>query len=270
MKLIESIILGIVQGLTEFLPVSSSAHLILVPAWLKWQEPSVLFIVALHFGTFAACLVYFRQDVIRLCVSFFTSLKKMPAFSLFTEMEKLAWMLTASTCVTAILGFLFKKQFERLFENVHGVAFLLLVTAAVLFLAERFKSEKKALADMSFANALLIGLGQTISIAPGISRSGSCISSAVLLGYSKKDAARYAFLLALPAIFGAVLVEGHSHFKELSHHSGLPVLSAGVGASFVSGMFAIDFFMKKIKSLPLSYFSFYCFIAGLSSLLLLK
>lgn len=270
MRLIESVVLGVVQGLTEFLPVSSTAHLLLVPAWLKWQEPSVWFIVALHIGTLAACLVYFRQDVFQLAVSFFTSLKKMLRVSLFTDMEKLAWMIFASTFVTAFLGFLLKDSFERLFENMYATAFFLLVTAAILFLAERLKKEKKTIADVSFVHALLIGLGQTISITPGISRSGSCISSAMFLGYTKKDAARYAFLLAVPAILGAVVLEGHSHIKEIMHRENLAVVSAGVTASFISGMLAIDFLMKKIKQIPLYYFSIYCVLFGASSFFILK
>lgn len=271
MKLMESVALGIVQGLTEFLPVSSSAHLLLVPAILKWKVPSVLFIACLHLGTFLACLIYFRRDVIQLCVSFFTSLSKIVNKTSLTSMEKLVWLILASTFPTAFFGLLFKDAFESLFENTRGVSVFLLCTAVILFAAERWKKEKKTLEELSFMDAFLVGLAQTVSIAPGISRSGACLSSAVLLGLSKKDAARYAFLLALPAIAGAVIVEGMGALKGGSSLGGnLFFVAAGILASFISGMFAIDFFIKKVKQIPLSYFSAYCVVFGVSSLLLLR
>lgn len=266
MTFIESAVLGVVQGLTEFLPVSSSAHLVLVPALLKWDEPTVMFIVALHLGTLMACLLYFRQDVKRLVLSFFTSLRKMTNSSMLTPPEKLVWLIAASTLPTAFFGFVFKDYFEHLFENVRGVSVFLFVTALLLFVSERLKRETKELGQLSFLEAFLIGLGQTVSIAPGISRSGACFSSAVLLGYNKTDAARYAFLLSLPSVTGAVVLKGADALKGVSAETSLFFLSVGILASFLSGMLAIDFFIKKVSTLSLSYFSAYCLILGATSL----
>ncbi len=270
MTLIESVVLGIVQGLTEFLPVSSSAHLVLVPAILKWENPSVLFIVALHVGTLLACLIYFRQDVKDLAVSFFTSLGKLKQHAAFSPGEKLVWLIIASTFPTAFFGFLFKDFFESLFKGERSTALCLLGTAVMLSAAERLKREKKPLDSMSFRDAVFVGLGQTASIAPGISRSGACLSSAVVLGFSKTDAARYAFLLSLPAVLGAVVLEGLGALKDPGQLGSMPVVAAGVAASFISAVIAIDFFLKTIKRFSLSYFSAYCMVFSLSSLAILR
>ena len=255
MDIIDSIILGIIQGLTEFLPVSSSGHLELGKAILgdnSVPEESLLFTVVLHFATALSTLVIFRKDIIDIIKGLFK-----PGIN---EDQRFAGKIIISMIPAVIVGLFFEEQLEQLFGgNIMLVGCMLLVTAVLLFLADKAKSTNK---EVSFKNALIIGISQAIAMLPGISRSGATISTSVLLGNDKTKAARFSFLMVVPLIFGKIakdLVGGDLSFESQN----ITALGAGFVAAFISGLFACTWMIALVKKSKLSYFAIYCVIVGL-------
>lgn len=255
MSIIDSIILGIIQGLTEFLPVSSSGHLELGKAILGDQslpEDSLLFTVVLHFATALSTLVVFRKDILNL-------IKGVLIFEWNTDLQFVS-KIAISMVPAVIVGLFFEKQLESLFGgNVMLVGCMLIVTAILLYLADKAKNTNKS---VSFSNAFIIGISQAIAMLPGISRSGATISTSVLLGNDKTKAARFSFLMVVPLIFGKIaktILSG-----ELTYESeNFTVLSVGFIAAFVSGLFACTWMLTLVKKSKLTYFAIYCVIIGL-------
>ncbi|WP_055447554.1 undecaprenyl-diphosphate phosphatase [Lacinutrix mariniflava] len=255
MDIIDSIILGIIQGLTEFLPVSSSGHLELGKAILgdnSVPEESLLFTVVLHFATALSTIVIFRKDIIDIIKGLFK-----PGIN---EDQRFAGKIIISMIPAVIVGLFFEEQLEQLFGgNIMLVGCMLLVTAVLLFLADKAKSTNK---EVSFKNALIIGISQAIAMLPGISRSGATISTSVLLGNDKTKAARFSFLMVVPLIFGKIakdLVGGDLSFESQN----ITALGAGFVAAFISGLFACTWMIALVKKSKLSYFAIYCVIVGL-------
>ena len=255
MDIIDSIILGIIQGLTEFLPVSSSGHLELGKAILgdnSVPEESLLFTVVLHFATALSTIVIFRKDIIDIIKGLFK-----PGIN---ENQRFAGKIIISMIPAVIVGLFFEEQLEQLFGgNIMLVGCMLLVTAVLLFLADKAKSTNK---EVSFKNALIIGISQAIAMLPGISRSGATISTSVLLGNDKTKAARFSFLMVVPLIFGKIakdLVGGDLSFESQN----ITALGAGFVAAFISGLFACTWMIALVKKSKLSYFAIYCVIVGL-------
>ena len=193
------LILGIVQGATEFLPVSSSGHLVLTRFWLGWPDPGLVLDTILHLGTLAALLVYFWRDLLALAQAAWLSLRHR---SLADPQARLAWALVVGTIPGVLLGVLFDDLVEALFGAPQAVAGFLLVTALLLTFSERFGSQGRALESLSWRDAILIGLAQAAALAPGISRSGATIAAGLLLGLRRDAAARFSFLLAIPIVGG--------------------------------------------------------------------
>ncbi len=204
MTFIQALLLGILQGATEFLPVSSSGHLVIVPHLLGWPDPGLALDTLLHLGTLAAVLLYFRRDLWRLALAVWDSLRRR---AMATPEARLAWLLVLATIPGAVLGFLFEDQLEQLFGMPRAAAAFLLVTAAVLALSELLSRRSRTLEVLTFRDALLIGLAQTMAIIPGLSRSGSTIAAGSLLGYQREDATRFSFLLAIPIVLGGGLYQ---------------------------------------------------------------
>ncbi|MFB3895424.1 MAG: undecaprenyl-diphosphatase UppP [bacterium] len=262
MTVIQAIILGIVQGLTEFLPVSSSAHLVLVPYFLKWGEPDVIFDVGVHLGTLVAVAAYFWKDIIKLIVAFFRSLTN-KTFRASPD-AKLAWLIIYATIPAGLLGFLFESKFEALFGKPHIVGWFLLVTAILLisseFISKRFIMPAQ---EVTFWRGIAIGIAQAIAIAPGISRSGSTISVGMFSGLDRPTAARFSFLLSIPIILGAGLVK----FKHLIHMEVtsvyITILVAGFIAAAISGYIAIKYFLQYVQKNSLYIFGVYCILIWL-------
>lgn len=254
----KEIVLGLVQGLTEFLPVSSSAHLVLVPHFLGWRNPSVTFDVFLHGGTLLAVLIFFRKDLLGIVSGLFE--KNHTESDYF---RKLFFLLVLGTLPAAVAGIALKEQFESLFENVRTVSLFLMGTGGLLFLGSRL-SGKSTLGSLSFRDAFVVGAAQAFAICPGISRSGATIVAGLWCGLSMQEAARFSFLLSIPAILGAVLVKA----GDVTAGFFSPSVAAGVAAAFVSGYLAIGFFMKAMDVKRLSYFSLYCFVIGVFSFLI--
>jgi len=260
MEIIDAIILGIVQGLTEFLPVSSSGHLELGKAILgdnSVPQESLLFTVVLHFATALSTIVVFRKDIIEILNGLFSFR--------WNEDTQFVAKIVVSMIPAALIGFYFEDEFEQLFNgNILLVGFMLIVTALLLYLADRAKDTNK---KVSFLNAFIIGVSQAIAILPGISRSGATISTSVLLGNDKTKAARFSFLMVVPLILGKIakdLIFGEIIFESQN----VKILFVGFLASFISGLFACTWMIGLVKKSKLSYFAVYCFIVGFITILL--
>jgi undecaprenyl-diphosphatase len=254
MDILDSILLGIIQGLTEFLPVSSSGHLELGKAILGDQslpEESLLFTVLLHFATALSTVVVFRKDILSILKSLFS-------FS-WNEDTQFIFKIALSMIPAVIIGLLFEKQLEELFGgNILLVGCMLLVTAVLLFLADKAKDTNKA---VTFKDAFIIGVSQAIAMLPGISRSGATISTSVLLGNDKTKAARFSFLMVIPLIFGKIAKDMIGGDLGLDGQNAV-TLSAGFIAAFLSGLVACTWMISLVKKSRLSYFAIYCAIVG--------
>ena len=249
-QLVQAIVLGIVQGLTEFLPVSSSGHLIVVPALLGWDDPfieSLAFSVMLHVATLLALLIYFRSDWLRLIPAGLAALRDR---SFRGEPDrKLAWLLAASTVPAVIVGLLLNDLIETTFREPRLVAVTLVAGAVVLWVADRIGSKEREISALTFRAAIGIGAAQALALVPGVSRSGISISAGLFAGLDREAAARFAFLMATPITAGAGLWELR---KIVSGEAGveLPMvpLLAGMAASLVAGLLAIAVLMRYLRT----------------------
>lgn len=246
----DSILLGIVQGLTEFLPVSSSAHLVFTQSLLGWNQPELLFDIMLHIATLAAVLVFFRADILRL-------------FNLFDkDNRRYILLLAAATVPTGLIGFLGKDIVESAFTSVLWPAVFLLITGVLLAAAQRFGKGFKTRSQITFIDALIIGIVQGIAVLPGISRSGSTIAASMLLGIEKTEAAKFSFFLAIPAIMGAAVLG----FKDFQPGSQVAISGYAAGSvfAFIFGLISIFLVFKALVKNKLSYFAYYCWALGLA------
>ena len=255
MNYIEAIILGIIQGLTEFLPVSSSGHLELAKVILgdnSIPQESLTFTVVLHFATALSTIVVFKNDIIQILRGLFQ-------FK-WNEEFQFSLKIIASMIPAVVIGLIFEKEFEQFFGGeLLLVGFMLIITSLLLLFADRAQSTTK---KVSFFSAIVIGVSQALAILPGISRSGATISAAVLLGVDRTQAARFSFLMVVPLIFGKIgrdVLSGSINFESTQ----IGVLGVGFIASFIAGLFACKWMITIVKKSKLSYFAFYCFIVGL-------
>jgi undecaprenyl-diphosphatase len=259
MDVIDSIILGIIQGLTEFLPVSSSGHLEIGKAILgdnSVPKESLMFTVMLHFATALSTIVVFRKDI-------FSILKGLLFFK-WNDDTKFISKIVVSMIPAVVVGLFFEEQLEQLFGgNILLVGCMLIVTAILLFLADKAKNTNR---KVSFKNAFIIGVSQAVAMIPGISRSGATISTSVLLGNDKTKAARFSFLMVVPLIFGKITKDVFSGDLSFENHN-ITALSLGFMAAFISGLFACTWMMALVKKSKLSYFAIYCVVIGLIAIL---
>jgi undecaprenyl-diphosphatase len=255
----QALVMGIVQGLTEFLPVSSSGHLILVPFLLDWHDPfidSLAFSVMLHVGTLLALFIYFWADWLRLIPAGLAALRDR---SMGADPERrLAWLLLAATVPGALAGFLLNDFIETSVREVGLVALTLVIGGGILWLADRQGGRSKGVADVSFPIALGIGAAQALALVPGISRSGISISAARFAGLDREAAARFSFLMATPVTTGAAIFE----FRKLvTGEAGVDVslapLLVGMVASFLAGMLAIGSLLRYVRTRSLNIFVAY-------------
>jgi undecaprenyl-diphosphatase len=258
---VQALIMGIVQGLTEFLPVSSSGHLIIVPFLAGWDDAfirSLAFSVMLHMGTLVALLVYFRAEWIRLVPAALATMRDRSFQG--DEDRRLAWLLLASTVPAAIAGVVLNDLIETSFRQVELVAVTLIVGGILLALADRFGAKSRSIEDVTFPIAIGIGVAQAFALVPGISRSGISISAARMVGMDRESAARFAFLMATPVTAGAGLFEVR---KLIAGQGGVDVsivpLVVGLVAAAVSGMAAIHFMLGFLRRQSLDVFVLYRF-----------
>jgi undecaprenyl-diphosphatase len=255
----QAFVMGIVQGLTEFLPVSSSGHLIVVPFLLGWRDPfinSLEFSVMLHLGTLAALFAYFRSDWLRLVPAGLAALRDR-SFRDDPD-RRLAWLLAAATVPALVVGFAFNDIIEERFRQVGLVALMLVVGGAILWLAERNGSRRRGIGGLTFRAAIGIGAAQALALIPGISRSGISISAGLFAGLDRESAARFSFLMATPI---TALVGAYETRKVLAGESGVDVallpLVVGLVASLVAGFAAIAVLLRFLRSHPTHVFVVY-------------
>lgn len=271
MTLVQAIILGIFQGVTEFLPISSSGHLVLLQNFFGIKEGNLFFTEMLHFGTLISILIVYFNDIINIIIEFFKMIGegiKNKNFKIKNGYQKLALLIIIGSIPTAIIGFLFEDFFKTLYSSSLlpiGMAFI--ITGFLLWIANRKPYENKNVKNMSFLDSIIIGLFQGIAIIPGISRSGSTIVAGLLRGLDRSLATEFSFLLALPAIFGAGLFGIIDVVKTRSEVAFTIPLLAGVLLSAIVGVFAIKFLISMLKKDKLHYFSYYLWIVGLITII---
>ena len=270
-EIIEAIVIGVVQGLTEFLPISSSAHLILIPRVLGWNEAfinSAEFVVMLHMGTLAALLLYFWRDVLELIAAGWAALRERSLAG--DPKRKLALILLLSIIPAAIVGFLLEDWIESFFrDTILIIPLVLVVGALILWLAERFGSRERDLDHLDYGDAALIGIAQALALFPGISRSGITLSAGLFRGLTRESAARFAFLMGIPIIAGAGLWKMRSIVTGGSGDVHVDALLAGVIAAALSGWLAIGFLLRYLRTHSTGIFIAYRLIAAAVFLVLL-
>ena len=258
MGLIEAIILGIVQGLTEFLPVSSSGHIEIAKALLgiSKQEQNLLMTVVLHAATALSTIFVFRDDIKKI-------IRGLLQFKWNKEFQ-FSLKIIISMIPAALIGLFFENEIELLFgEQILFVGCMLIVTGLLLFLADNAKNTNQ---NVNFFHALIIGISQAIAILPGVSRSGATISTSVLLGIDREKAARFSFLMVVPLILGKMAKDIISGDILIESTTLMPLLT-GFTAAFITGLFACKWMIQLVKKSKLKYFSFYCFLVGTVSII---
>ena len=275
MDIIQAIILGIVQGLAEFLPIASAGQVVLVTHILGVTFPtesgSLAFNVLLHIGTLTAVVVFFWKEVIQIIKSFISSILDLFRGQFTNNLKddtykRLSWLLIIGTIPVGISGVLFTKRFEFFYNSVPAVSIFLIINGIILWSAEHVKRGNKKIKGISFKNALVIGIFESLALFPGISRSGSSISAGLFSGVDRVCAARFAFLLAIPAITGAIIVE----FKDigaLTETNTASIVAAYI-AVVIFGFLSIGLLLRIIKGTSLRIFSVYCWIVGGLALIL--
>jgi undecaprenyl-diphosphatase len=240
----EAIVLGAVQGLAEFLPISSSAHLIIVPWLFNWNDPGLVFDVALHLGTLVALLVYYWREWVSMGASLFNGDR---------ERRRLLIMLMVASVPGAIIGILFEKQADTTFRSPLLIAVALAALGIILWLVDRSAPQTRKISEVTFGDALLIGLSQAFAIFPGVSRSGSTITAARILRLERADAANFSFLMATPIIAGAGLFEG----RHLLHQGVTGDVIAGFVTAAIFGLIAIVALIRFVRTRTYEPFAWY-------------
>jgi len=263
--IIEAIILGIVQGATEFLPVSSSAHLVIVPYFFGMPPAPLIFDAMVHMATLLAVMLFFWNDLFNIAVSFFKNDRSEETRS----NKKVGLLIIAGTVPAALAGYFFEDFFAGFFSAPEAVGFLLLVTGSFLLLIERIAKQVRNIRELNFKNAVFIGIAQSFAILPGISRSGSTIVAGMFCGLTRESATRFSFLLSVPIIFGAGLFSiKKAFFDHTWADINIIVMLAGCFAAFVAAFLSIKFLISYVKKHSLDVFAIYCFVVGILVLLL--
>lgn len=260
----ESIILGIIQGVGEFLPISSSGHLIIVPYLFNLKPHSLSFDVALHLGTLCAVGIYFFSDWVNLIKEGFLSLKERTLAG--APERRLFWFILIATIPGALAGKFFEDKAETVFRNPLLVAFALGGFALILYLAQKINKGRKSLADIKLRDAFLIGLAQSVAIFPGISRSGATIASGLFLNLKKEEAVRFSFLLSFPLILGAGILKLESIIREGQNHAFY--FWAGFSAAALFGLLSIHFLLRFIRKYSFNLFICYRVVVSLLVIIL--
>ncbi|MCA9996049.1 MAG: undecaprenyl-diphosphatase UppP [Anaerolineales bacterium] len=256
MNLIEAIILGIVQGATEFLPISSSGHLVLVPSLLNMTQPTLPFIAIMHLGTLTAVLIYFYRDLLKIIQAVWTGVRQ--AAPLATTESRIGWFIIVGSIPAAVAGLTLSDFFDSAFGSPIIVAGLLLLTAVLLIIGERLMTGGKQLSQMTWKDAWVIGFLQMAALLPGVSRSGSTLMAGLKSGFSREDAARYSFLLGIPAIVGAGLLGILDVMQAHQLATQLPFFLVGFLIAAITGYLCIHFLLRWLQSHSLYVFAVYC------------
>lgn len=262
MEYIQAIILGIIQGLTEFLPISSSAHLMLVPHLTGWKYFGKYFDVAVHIGTFAALLVYYRFKVVELFKNFIKSFKNFKEIKNDHNLQ-LPWLLIASAFPAGVVGVLFENIIETKLSIVWVTASILIIFGILLAISESISSGKLETKNIDLKTVLIIGCCQAIALIPGVSRSGITMTACMFLGMKKDESANFSFLMSLPVVGGAAIFAVLRIIKDPSIMSSLWIFLFGIIASAISGYFVIKFLLDFLKKGSFQIFMYYRIALGL-------
>jgi undecaprenyl-diphosphatase len=248
----QAAILGLVQGLGEFLPISSSAHLVLIPWLFKWKDPGLTFDIALHLGTLIAVVIYFWKDWLRLIAKGMTEAR--------SKEGRLFWYLVVASIPGAIVGFLLEKKAETIFREPFLIAIMLILLGVLLYWADRKGAKDTEMDRISWRTCLFIGLSQALAIIPGVSRSGITMTVGLWMGLTREGAARFSFLLAAPIILGAALVKLP---QLVSNPSGITMnFIIGILVSFATGILSIGILLRYVQTKNFLPFVWYRFILG--------
>jgi undecaprenyl-diphosphatase len=252
LTILQAVILGLAQGLGEFLPISSSAHLVLIPWLLRWTDPGLTFDVALHVGTLVAVVLYFWKDWWQLIIKGFTDVRSVKG--------RLFWYLVVATVPGAIAGFLLEKKAETLFRSPLLIAIMLILMGIFLYWSDHRSSKNIEMNNITFRTSLLIGISQALAIIPGVSRSGITMTTGLMMGLNREGAARFSFLLSTPIIFGAAMVKLPGVISNSS------VITAdfmiGMAVSCMTGIASIGFLLRYVQTKDFLPFAWYRFALG--------
>lgn len=262
MTIVSSMLLGIIQGLTEFLPISSSGHLILFHDILNWQTADDLaFDVFLHWGTLVALVIYFYKDIIRYIKAF---LKSFVSWNLKTDLDqRLSWLILISMIPAVIAGLFLNDIIDQLFRNIISVAFFLIIVGVIFLLVERYCVKNMNLTSLTWGKALLLGVAQAIALIPGVSRSGATISTGLVLNLNREEAARFSFLMSIPIVFAAGAKKAWDMKDLVLSTADFFVYLVGFLASVIIGYLAIKFLLNYLKNHSLNIFAYYRIILGI-------
>jgi len=269
MTLIQAILLGILQGLTEFLPISSSGHLVILPFFLNWNLPAkemFIFNVLVQNGTLVAVIVYFWKDLWSIFKEFFSQLFKGTPFA--SHAARLGWLLIAATIPAGLAGIFLQDVVEKAFSSPLAAGIALILTALLMILGERISQNIGDLHDLTLVDALFMGLMQSLALFPGISRSGATISGGMMRHLKREAAARFSFIMAVPIMLAAGGLSTYEMFTEVNDLAAfLPLMAAGFLSAMVVGYVAIRWLLKFLVNHRLIYFSIYCVLLGGATIL---
>lgn len=268
MHLLEALFLGVIQGLTEFLPISSSAHLRIVGTFTgSGEDPGAAFTAITQIGTEAAVVVFFWRDIVRIIGHWFRSLTgKLPRND---PDAKMGWLIIIGSVPIVVLGLLFQDQIETVLRSMWVVAIMLILFGILLGIADYVGAKRRRLDDLTYPHGILFGLAQALALVPGVSRSGGTITMGLFLGYERAAAARYAFLLAIPAVFGSGFFQLFKSWDEPDQYFSLGETLAATGIAFVVALGVIAFFMNWISKRSFLPFVIYRILLGMTLLILL-
>ncbi|MCX6159448.1 MAG: undecaprenyl-diphosphate phosphatase [Ignavibacteriae bacterium] len=266
-KIIEGIIYGIIQGLTEFIPISSTAHIRVIPALFHWDDPGAAYTAVIQIGTLIATLVYFRNDIGELIKGFFGALKTRDFIT--DPYARLSMLIIVGTIPISLFGLTLKKYIEGSFRGLYVVSASLIVFAIVLFIAEKMASKKKDLKDITVWDGIIIGFAQAIALIPGASRSGVTITAGLFSGLKRETAARYSFLLSIPAVALSGVYELFSKRAELLNENAIGLIVSTI-VSGVVGYMAIAFLINFLKTRSNLIFIIYRIVLGIIIIVLLS
>jgi undecaprenyl-diphosphatase len=263
MPIVQVIILGIVQGLTEFLPISSTAHLALIPWLFGWKDPGLTFDIALHLGTLAAVVIYFFRDWLQIIAQ---------AFGInwggdgdLSRNRNLLWLLAAASIPVGVIGYIFNKQAETVWRTPYVIGIMLILVGIVMWAAEAYGRKQKDLGNLTPADAMTVGIAQALAVVPGTSRSGITISAGLFRNLERRAAARFSFLLSTPAILAAA---GKDLWDLMKHEGGIPAemympFAVGIVVSAITGCIVIKFFMDFLRKRSFMPFIIYRIVFGI-------
>jgi undecaprenyl-diphosphatase len=266
MSILQAIILGVVQGLTEFLPISSTGHLRIVPALLGWPDPGAAFTAITQLGTMAAVLIYFRHDLWRIASGWLAGLRDSEKRG---ELDsRMGWYLIAGTIPIAVFGFLFRHEIETSARSLQLIGGALIVLGLILFAADRFSRKVRTMDSVKLPDSVAMGFAQALALVPGVSRSGATITAGLFLGFTRADAARFSFLLSVPAVVLSGLFELRSYLGDGGTVDEVVPLVVATVFAFISGYAAIAFLLRYLVEHTLTIFVVYRIALGVVILVL--